>query len=144
MYGPSFLDNVPRRSVYLRVKRSELIPIMTMFDAPEPTQSVGERVSTTVPTQSLTMMNSPFVRQQAEKLAQRIRPAQDAPPSAAVDAAYRIALGHSPSEAERTRMTAFIDQQAQAIGGDAGAARDRALVEFCHALICLNEFVYID
>lgn len=144
MYGPSFLDNVPRRSVYLRVKRSELIPIMTMFDAPEPTQSVGERVSTTVPTQSLTMMNSPFVRQQAEKLAQRIRPAQDAPPSAAVDAAYRIALGRSPSEAERTRMTTFIDEQTQAIGGDAGQARDRALVEFCHALICLNEFVYVD
>lgn len=43
MYGPSVLDDAPRRSVYLRVKRSELIPMMTMFDAPEPTQSIGER-----------------------------------------------------------------------------------------------------
>ncbi len=144
MYGPSIMDNVPRRSVYLRVKRSELIPIMTMFDAPEPTQSVGERVSTTVPTQSLTMMNSPFVRQQAEKLAQRIRPAQDAPPSAAVDAAYRIALARAPTEAERARMLAFIDAQTELIGGDPGQARDRALLEFCHALVCLNEFVYVD
>jgi hypothetical protein len=74
LFGPSLLDNTARRSVYLRVKRSELIPMMTMFDAPEPTQSVGERISTTVPTQSLAMMNSPFVRQPAEKLAQRIRP----------------------------------------------------------------------
>jgi hypothetical protein len=144
MYGPSIMDNVPRRSIYLRVKRSELIPIMTMFDAPEPTQSVGERVSTTVPTQSLTMMNSPFVRQQAEKLAQRIRPAQDAPPSAAVDAAYRIALARAPTEAERARMQAFIEAQTQLVGGDPAQARDRALLEFCHALVCLNEFVYVD
>ena len=42
MYGPSILDNTPRRSVYLRVKRSELIPFMTVFDAPEPTQSIGD------------------------------------------------------------------------------------------------------
>ncbi|HND51019.1 MAG TPA: DUF1549 and DUF1553 domain-containing protein, partial [Pirellulaceae bacterium] len=61
MYGPSVLDNTSRRSVYLRVKRSELIPLMTMFDAPEPTQSIGERISTTVPTQALAMMNAPFV-----------------------------------------------------------------------------------
>jgi hypothetical protein len=144
MYGPSILDNVPRRSVYLRVKRSELIPLMTMFDAPEPTQSVGERISTTVPTQSLTMMNSPFVRQQAERLAQRTRPAKDAPLADAIDAAYRITLARRPSEAERARMLAFIDEQTLSIGGDAALARDKAFVEFCHALVCLNEFVYID
>ncbi|MGV2340098.1 MAG UNVERIFIED_CONTAM: DUF1553 domain-containing protein [Planctomycetaceae bacterium] len=73
LYGPSVLDNTPRRSVYLRVKRSELLPIMTVFDAPEPTQSIGERSITTVPTQALTLLNSPIVRQQAEKLAATVR-----------------------------------------------------------------------
>jgi hypothetical protein len=143
MYGPSIMDNTPRRSVYLRVKRSELIPIMTVFDAPEPTQSIGERIGTTVPTQALTMMNSPFVRQQAEKLAARIKPAADKPLADAVNNAYRIAFARLPSDAERQRMVEFIEGQKTTLGGTP-ANLDQALVEFCHVLLCLNEFVYID
>lgn len=144
MYGPSILDNTPRRSVYLRVKRSELIAMMAMFDAPEPTQSVGERISTTVPTQSLAMMNSPLVRQQAERLAQRIRPNGDMPQlESSIDRAYQIALARKPSETERSRMLAFVEQQRAALGNDPAAA-DKALTEVCQVLLCLNEFVYID
>lgn len=144
MFGPSVLDNTARRSVYLRVKRSELLPIMTMFDAPEPTQSIGERSVTTVPTQALAMMNSPFVRQQAEKLAARIRPAKDAPLEAAIDRGYQIAFGRLPTEAERGRMREFVVQQQATMGAAAAETLDRALVEFCHVLVCLNEFVYVD
>ncbi len=144
MFGPSILDNTPRRSVYLRVKRSELLPIMTMFDAPEPTQSVGERISTTVPTQSLAMMNSPFVRQQAEKLAQRIRPTNETPLATSVDHAYRITFGRVPSDPERTQMLAFLESQRTLAGSDPAANTDKALAEFCHVLLCLNEFVYFD
>ena len=135
MYGPSILDNTPRRSVYLRVKRSELIPFMTMFDAPEPTQSIGARIGTTVPTQALTMMNSPFVRQQAEKLAARIKPAADKPLADAVDSAYRIAFARSPTDSERQRMLAFIEAQKTALGerarADAGQGAGRVLPGAC-------------
>ena len=144
MFGPSILENTPRRSVYLRVKRSELIPLMTMFDAPEPTQSVGERISTTVPTQSLAMMNSPFVRQQAEKLAQRIYPTKDVPVATAVNSAYRITFARAITDVERTQMLAFIESQQGIVGGDPATSTERALVEFCQVLLCLNEFVYID
>ena len=140
MYGPSFLDNVPRRSVYLRVKRSELIPFLTMFDAPEPTQSIGERISTTVPTQALALMNSPFVRQQAQRLAQRVRPNAEVPLTAAIEQAYRITVGRLPTAAERDRMQAFIETS----GGNDPGRTSAALVEFCQVLLCLNEFVYID
>ena len=143
MYGPSVLDDTARRSVYLRVKRSELIPLMTMFDAPEPTQSVGERVSTTVPTQSLALMNSPFVRGQAEKLAQRIRPSTETPIAASIDLAYRIAFSRHPTAAESAQMLAFVEAQRALIGGDP-ANYQPALTEFCHVLLCLNEFVYVD
>lgn len=143
MFGPSILDNTPRRSVYLRVKRSELIPFMTVFDAPEPTQSIGERIGTTVPTQALTMLNSPFVRQQAEKLAAQIKPAADKPLVDAIDKAYQIALARSPSETERQTMLGFVDAQKVALGGRPQDL-DQALAEFCHVLLCLNEFVYVD
>jgi hypothetical protein len=144
MFGPSVLDNTTRRSVYLRVKRSELLPVMTMFDAPEPTQSIGERSVTTVPTQALAMMNSPLVRQQAEKLFARIRPMGGEPLTAAIDRGYKIAFGRSPSQEEQSRMVAFVDQQRAALGADSPETTDKALVEFCHVLFCLNEFIYID
>ncbi|MCY2979404.1 MAG: PSD1 and planctomycete cytochrome C domain-containing protein [Planctomycetota bacterium] len=144
MFGPSVLENSVRRSVYLRVKRSELLPMMTMFDAPEPTQSIGARSVTTVPTQSLVMMNSPFVRQQAEKLFARIRPAPDAPLETSIDKGYEIALGRTPTATERSRMLAFIQQQRTADGSEVAKSTKDGLVEFCHVLLCLNEFVYID
>jgi hypothetical protein len=140
MYGPSVLDNAPRRSVYLRVKRSELIPFMTMFDAPEPTQSIGERISTTVPTQALAMLNSPFVREQAEKLAARVRSA--ASPADAIARAYKIAVGREPTANERNTLLTFVEQQ-QALSDPAGS-QDRALIECCQLVLCLNEFVYVD
>ena len=144
MFGPSVLENSVRRSVYLRVKRSELLPMMTMFDAPEPTQSIGARSVTTVPTQSLVMMNSPFVRQQAEKLFARIRPAPDTPLESSIDKGYEIALGRTPTATERSRMLAFIQQQRTADGSEVAKSTKDGLVEFCHVLLCLNEFVYID
>ena len=141
MFGPSLLEDSLRRSVYLRVKRSELLPVMTMFDAPEPTQSIGERSVTTVPTQALALMNAPFVRQQSEKLFARIKPAADAPLSSAVDRGYQLSFNRLPTEAERSVMLNFIEQQRVALGPDSA---DKALVEFCQVLLCLNEFVYID
>lgn len=144
MFGPSVLENSVRRSVYLRVKRSELLPMMTMFDAPEPTQSIGARSVTTVPTQSLAMMNSPFVRQQADKMFARIRPTPDTPLEASIDKGYEIALGRTPTPTERSQMLAFIQQKRAADGSEVSKSTEDRLAEFCHVLLCLNEFVYID
>jgi len=145
MYGPSATnDNSQQRSIYLRVKRSELIPLMSTFDAPEPTQSIGERISTTVPTQALVMLNSPLVRQQAEKLAKRIAPSPETPMKDAIQAAYRIAFARAPSNNELDEMQSFIESQRKIMGGANPANNDKAFIEFCHTLLCLNEFVYID
>jgi hypothetical protein len=132
MYGPGTLDeNGPRRSVYLTVKRTRLIPLLQAFDAPEAIQSVGERQSTTATTQALALMNSPLVRRQAERLAARVKADR---PEASVEMAYRLALGRRPAEAEVRRMLALMD-------GSKGSA---TAADFCHVLLCLNEFIYID
>ncbi|HTN76193.1 MAG TPA: PSD1 and planctomycete cytochrome C domain-containing protein, partial [Pirellulaceae bacterium] len=48
LYGPGTLDEAhKRRSIYFTVKRSRLIPMMTLFDSPEPLVSVGSRPATT-------------------------------------------------------------------------------------------------
>ncbi len=137
-FGPGTLtETSPRRSIYLTVKRSRLLPLLQAFDAPEPIQSIGERQLTTVPTQALALMNSPFVRQQAEKLARLVRPPTAEGLPAAVEEAYRRALARRPSAVERQTMLDFIRRP-----GPAGL--DGALADFCQVLLCLNEFIYVD
>ncbi|HKI31637.1 MAG TPA: PSD1 and planctomycete cytochrome C domain-containing protein [Gemmataceae bacterium] len=144
MYGPGSLDeNSPRRSVYLTVKRSRLVPFLQFFDAPEAIQSIGERPATTAATQALALMNSPLVRQRAEKLAQRFRPKEAADLARAVEEAYRLALARRPTGAERDRAVGYIRRQADATGPGARTL-DGALADYCQVLLCLNEFLYVD
>ncbi len=70
MYGPGTLDEkMRRRSIYFFVKRSQLVPMMTLFDAPDSLQDIALRSTTTVAPQALLMMNSPLVRTYAEGFA---------------------------------------------------------------------------
>ena len=60
MYGKGSLDERSRRrSIYFMIKRSKLIPVMQLFDAPEPLVSQGRRMNTTIAPQALMLMNSP-------------------------------------------------------------------------------------
>jgi len=65
--GP--LDGDGRRSVYLEVRRNLRHPFLEVFDVPKPATTRGQRDVTNVPAQSLTLMNSPFVIEQAGKWA---------------------------------------------------------------------------
>jgi hypothetical protein len=144
LYGPSEANvESGRRSVYLRVKRSELIPFLTMFDAPEPNQSIGDRGTTTLPTQALAVMNSPFVRDIADRLEARVTSAKSADVAEAVTLAYKIALGRTPRPDELEAMKAYVAGQTAMLGNrpDAGT---QAMREACLALLGLNEFIYVD
>lgn len=70
-----------RRSLYTFLKRGLLPPLMTTFDLCNSTQSCGKRDITTVPTQSLAMLNHQFVHGRSETLAQTISAHQTAPQS---------------------------------------------------------------
>jgi hypothetical protein len=133
MYGPGTLDeNMARRSIYFFIKRSKLIPMMMVFDAPEPLVSQGERPTTTIAPQALLFLNSPLVRRAAAGLAK----------AGSIEAIYLRALGRPPSEKERAASAAFLESQAEAYRKDGKA--DLSWVDFAHAILCLNEFVYVD
>ena len=135
-FGPGSLsDSMTRRSVYFTMKRSRLIPALTVFDAPDGTVGVGERPSTTVAPQALHLMNNPQVRAAAKGLAKRALEAGD--DTAAVARAYRLALGRAPTAAELTDATAFLR-------GATGPAREAAATDLCQVLFCLNEFLYAE
>jgi hypothetical protein len=145
MFGPAEgAVESPRRSVYLRVKRSELIPFLTLFDAPDATHSLGDRGVTTLPTQALTMMNSPFVREIAGRLAKRAL-ANAATPEAAIDNVFQIAFSRTPHAAERAKFGAYFSRQKELIGGtDPKLATEKALTATCLVALATNEFIYVD
>ncbi len=139
MYGPGTLDpNMRRRSIYFTVKRSQLVPMLMVLDWPEALNSIGVRPSTTIAPQALLFLNSPQARQYAEAFARRLN-ATSIP--GAIDQAYGIALGRKPSPEEVATATAFIEKDQNPSGGD---SRQAALSDFCQALLCANEFVYVE
>ena len=143
MYGPGTLDqNMTRRSVYFFIKRSQLIPMMMLFDWPEHLVSIGQRSSTTIAPQALMFMNSPQGRQYAEAFAGRL---EGLPDDQALIAGYQQALGRAPNEQELSLAAEFLKRQSQAHAAlghaDAGLL---ARVDFCQALMSMNEFVYIE
>ncbi len=146
MYGPGVLDeHMKRRSIYFTVKRSKLIPMMMLFDAPDALQAAGLRPNTTVATQSLMLMNSLIVREWATGFARRIAPRASEPLEVTVERGYLTALGRPPDKDELAEAMAFIERQKASYGGPANAAgTETALADFCQVLMSLNEFVFVE
>jgi hypothetical protein len=129
-----------RRSVYAHVKRSLRVPILVGFDQPDPDSSCPVRYVTTVPTQSLGLLNGEFANEQAEAFAKRLR--KEAPDDLAVQVtrAIRLTTGRAPGAAEVKEDVAFIEKLKEKHKLDDA----KALAQY--ALLCLNanEFVYLD
>jgi hypothetical protein len=146
MFGPGTLDQgSKRRSIYFTVKRSKLLPVMQLFDAPEALTSVGERPTTTIAPQALLLMNNPHVRACARGFAKRIDPDRKTPVEDALKAAYQISLTRLPTAEELSDSAAFVKQQvASYMAAGKNDARELGYADFCQVLICLNEFVYVE
>jgi hypothetical protein len=141
MYGSGTLDQgMRRRSVYFRVQRSQLVPVLQVFDWPDTLTSQGARPTTVVAPQALLFLNNPQVRDCAEGFAARLKDAAEKGLPVAVDRAYRIAFARPPSKEEAAAGVAFLTARRAARGGNL----DAALAEYAHALIGLNEFIYVD
>jgi hypothetical protein len=95
------------RTVYLPIVRDGLPEILTLFDFPDPSLIIGERATTTVPAQSLFLMNNPFVIRQAEVLAEKLL-ALAGDEQAKLARAYQLCFSRNPSEAELVDAQKFI------------------------------------
>ena len=142
MYGPGSLDDrMPRRSVYFTVKRSKLVPMMVLFDAPDGLTGLAARGSTTVAPQSLLIMNSPIVRDWADAFAKRVSAQAKDSDTDRITSAYRIALGRKPDADELTAALVFLKEQAKS---HASGSANEALTDLCQILMGLNEFVFVE
>jgi hypothetical protein len=139
VWGTSTPGEAARRSVYIKVKRSLLVPLLAAHDFADTDSSCALRFATTVPTQALTLMNSVFMNEQAAIFARRLEKEAPGDVAAQVRRGLRAVTQRAPTPGEIRRGTALVDDLKKE-GLDAG----RALASFCLMALNLNEFVYLD
>ena len=139
-WGQSSLEDQSRRSVYVHVKRSLVLPILSDFDVADNDTSCAARFTTTQPTQALGMLNGDFLHEEAAHFASRIRKEAGSDVNKQVALAYRIALNREPDQFLIRRGLTLID----ALKTNHGLTAERALEQFCLMTLNLNEFIYLD
>ena len=107
--------------------------MLTLFDFPDPSLIIGAREATTVPAQSLFMMNNSFVIQQAQGLADDLL-LDSANDAGRISYAYQICYSRSPSRTETARALKFITDY----GRD--HSKRATWTAFCQALFAGVEF----
>ena len=142
---PEYVKN--RRTIYLPLKRERPVgelEILGTFDFPHPSEITGARPNTTVATQALFLMNAPFVKQQANKLAARL--AEDEPDDerARIARLYLLAANRPVLDDEIASAVAFLDKSSHDAGPDPAdsEAKSGAWVQLCHAVLGSNQFLF--
>jgi hypothetical protein len=130
--GP--LDGDGRRSIYINVRRNFLTPLFLAFDYPIPFTTIGKRSVSNVPAQALTMLNNPFVLQQAERWGKRVA-SESGSPRERVTRMYVSAFARQPRDAELQEAMAFLK------GRESDAV---AWTELAHVLFNVKEFLFVN
>lgn len=142
--GP--LDGNGRRSIYQEVRRNFLEPMMTTFDRPIPFTTFGKRDVTNVPSQSLILMNDPFVISQAKIMAEKLLKQDDLSFKERIAWVYMHAFSRTPSEEEVANASAFIKQltnMKKADNTNTNYVDLEVWKEYCHSIFNLKEFLYL-
>jgi hypothetical protein len=137
-WGQSSVEEQSRRSVYIYLKRTLMVPFLETFDYANTAESVGTRPVTTVAPQALLLLNSEFADTQARNLAERVRHEAGDVASRQIDCLFRLALGRLPTASEATIANDLLRRKSGANGVD------DSLRSLCLVVLNLNEFVYID
>ncbi|MFN0199859.1 MAG: PSD1 and planctomycete cytochrome C domain-containing protein [Planctomycetaceae bacterium] len=137
--GP--LDGDGRRSIYLGVRRNFLSPMFLAFDLPTPLSTMGKRSSSNVPAQALTLMNNPFVWEQAGLWSTRIGQSHSGSAEERIRRMYESALARQPEPDELEIAFAFLEVTTGK--QPANTVQESNWNDLSHLLINLKEFVFI-
>jgi hypothetical protein len=113
-----------------------------------------------VPSQALAVMNDHLVLDWSQALAGRVLNDAGLNPQQQIDRAYRLALARTPKPEEQRTVAEFLKTQSTLVAdrlahnekvllpanlpNGADQAKAAAFVDFCHALLSSNEFMYVN
>ncbi len=103
------LNPTLRRTLFAPIIRNELPSFLALFDFADPDLVTGQRPTTNVPAQSLFLLNSPFVQQQANRIAQKLM-AEAATDDVRVQAAFTLIFCRAATADEVLRTTQFVGE----------------------------------
>jgi hypothetical protein len=125
------------RTLYLPVVRTGTQPgtarLRDVFDFPQPAQFTSKRGETTVPTQSLYLLNADLIRERGSDLARHLLATQTSD-AGRIDRLWLRVLNRPVTPAEREDALAFL--HASRAGGE-----EVAWTELARALLGTNEFL---
>ena len=131
VYAPKkeFGPETFRRMVYGTMVRQRPDGVFGVFDCPDGGQIAPKRTRSTTPLQALNLLNSGFIIQQANFLAERLEKEAASGVESQVDRAFQLCFNRKPGRAELAAASKLVHEQGLAV--------------FCRALFNANEFVYV-
>lgn len=118
-----------RRMVYMTKIRMQQDGAFGAFDCPDGGQIAPRRSRSTTPLQALNLLNSPFLAEQAEFMAQRVAKDAGTVPATQVKRVFRLAYQRDPAAAELAQCEQMV--------------RELGLPVLCRVIFNSNEFLYV-
>ena len=138
-----------KRSLFAAPTRSAPDPLLSLFDGPDPHLVVPRRDDSTSAPQSLFMLNNPVVLKTAEVVVGGLLQSEGGDRSR-VARLYRELLGRPPT-AEDLRLASRTLSESREVrrrlvesGSKTAGGVDGPWQDLCMALLCSNEFLYVD
>jgi hypothetical protein len=146
------------RSIFLQQRRSQIATFLSVFDAPSVVFNCTRRAETTMPLQSLSLLNSEFAVKRAEDLGRRLQHECGDDTAARLKRAFFLTTGHPPAAAALKSSMQFLEEQRRIYAGPADCspspspapapgeptADQKAWADFCQMLFASNEFLYLE
>jgi len=130
-----------RRSVYVPAFRNTIHPLLQVFNVADPNLVTGRRTPSTLPTQALYLMNSPFVMEQSRHAAVRLLQEDLPDDETRLNVAYTWCLGRSPSPRERELALSYLQTM---IDLDDTDSRQQAWATLFQTLFASIDFRYVE
>ena len=143
-------EGARRRSVYLTARRTWPLTFLGTFDFPNIDTTCTRRAPSATPLQSLAMMNSGFVFENAAAAARRLLDFQVGRPEdigAIAHSAYGLILSREPTPEETDLAREHLENQRQLYtraNSSAEEALSKSVESLVHMLMSSNAFLYVD
>jgi hypothetical protein len=137
-----------RRSIYMQQRRTQMLSFLGVFDSPSIVFNCVQRPVSTIPLQSLSLLNSQFAVTQAGLLTERLARESAGDAETRIRRAFVLAIAREPSAAELASAVAFVESQrasyAEVKDIDTTASEERVWRDFCQMLMASNLFLYVE
>ena len=123
-----------RRSVYLQQRRTQILSLLEVFDAPAIVTNCTRRSTSTIALQSLSLLNSEFAVARSKAFAARIAREAGNDPATQINLAFLLTVGRGPTGQERQVIEEFMAASGETNGWES----------CCQMLLASNAFLYVE